>query len=158
MALAVVETSASTVYPGALTQTASYNNLNQLTNLSGQALTFDADGNLTSDGLRNYTWDAENRLVGITYPGQAGKATAFSYDGLSRRTAIATTPTGGGSTVTTSYLWCGARICQARNASNATGRRQHRQESALCLIIAIAPRNCRPGPRRICLANDKFRN
>ena len=73
---------ASTVYPRALTQTASYNNLNQLTNLSGQALTFDADGNLLSDGQRNYTWDAENRLVGIAYPGQAGKATTFSYDGL----------------------------------------------------------------------------
>jgi RHS repeat-associated protein len=112
----------SAVYPGSLTQTAGYNNLNQLTNLSGQALTFDADGNLTSDGLRNYTWDAENRLIGITYPGQAGKATAFSYDGLSRRTAIASTPAGGGSAVTTSYIWCGARICQARNASNAVTR------------------------------------
>jgi RHS repeat-associated protein len=120
---AVAETSdASAVYPGALTQTASYNNLNQLTNLSGQALTFDADGNLTSDGQRNYSWDAENRLVGITYPGQAGKSTAFSYDGLGRRTAIASTPTGGGSTVTTSYIWCGARICQARNASDAVTR------------------------------------
>jgi len=118
---AVTETSdASPVYPSALTQTASYNNLNQLTNLSSQALTFDADGNLTSDGLRDYTWDAENRLVGISYPGQSGKATAFSYDGLSRRTAIASTPTGGSGTVTTSYIWCGARICQARNASGAT--------------------------------------
>ena len=80
----------------------------KLTKLSGQALTFNADGNLTSDGLRNYTWDAENRLVGIAYPGQSGKATAFSYDGLSRRTAIASTPTGGGGAVTTSYIWCGA--------------------------------------------------
>jgi YD repeat-containing protein len=36
---AIAETSdASAVYPGAGTQTASYNNLNQLTNLSGQAL------------------------------------------------------------------------------------------------------------------------
>ncbi len=120
---AITESSdAATVYPAAATQTATYNNLNQLTNLSGQALTFDADGNVTSDGLRNYTWDAENRLVGITYPGQSGKATAFSYDGLSRRTAIASTPTGGGSTVTTSYLWCGARLCQAHNASNAITR------------------------------------
>jgi YD repeat-containing protein len=66
-----------------------YNNLNQLTNLSGQALSFDANGNLLSDGQRNYAWDAENRLVGITYPAQSGKQTAFVYDGLSRRTAIA---------------------------------------------------------------------
>ncbi|MFZ3361431.1 MAG: hypothetical protein WCA56_07630 [Xanthobacteraceae bacterium] len=58
---AIGETSdATTVYPVSLTQTASYNNLNQLTNLSDQALSFDADGNLTADGLRNYSWDAEN--------------------------------------------------------------------------------------------------
>ena len=50
-----------------------------------QALTFDANGNLTSDGPRTYAWDAENRLVGITYPGNPGKATAFTYDGLGRR-------------------------------------------------------------------------
>ena len=57
----ITETSdASAVYPAAGTQTATYNNLNQLTNLSGQTLTFDAVGNLTSDGQRNYTWDAEN--------------------------------------------------------------------------------------------------
>jgi len=71
-------------------------------------LTFDAVGNLTSDGQRTYSWDAENRLVGIVYPGVSGKQTAFSYDGLGRRTAIASTPAGGGSTVTTSYLWCGS--------------------------------------------------
>ncbi len=120
---AIAETSdTSTVYPSAPTQTASYNNLNQLTNLSGQALSFDADGNLLADGQRNYSWDAENRLIGITYPGQSGKATAFAYDGLGRRTAIASTPVGGGTAVTTSYIWCGARLCQARNASNSVTR------------------------------------
>ncbi len=119
----ITETSdASAVYPAAGTQTATYNNLNQLTNLSGQALTFDAVGNLTSDGQRNYTWDAENRLIGITYPGVSGKATAFTYDGLGRRNSIASTPPGGGSAVTTSYLWCDEDICQARNASNSAIR------------------------------------
>jgi hypothetical protein len=55
----ITETSdAPSVYPAAGTQTASYNNLNQLTSLSGQALSFDAAGNLTSDGQRSYTWDA----------------------------------------------------------------------------------------------------
>jgi len=84
-------------------------------------LTWDADGNLLSDGVRSYTWDAENRLVGILYPGMPGKATAFAYDGLGRRTAISSTPAGG-SAVTTAYLWCGSRICQARDATNATTR------------------------------------
>lgn len=45
------------------------------------------------DGTRTYSWDAESRLVGIGYP---GKASAFTYDGLGRRTSIAETPPGGG--------------------------------------------------------------
>jgi RHS repeat-associated protein len=108
---------AATVYPPTASQTAAYNNLNQLTNLSGQTLTYDADGNLLSDGTRNYAWDAENRLVTITYPSQPGTETSFVYDGLSRRTSI--TSIAG---VATSYLWCGSRICQARNSSGATTR------------------------------------
>ena len=90
--------------------------------LSGvQQYAYDAYGTLLSDGQLNYTWDAESRLVGITYPGLPGKATAFTYDGLSRRTSITSTPSGGGPT-TTSYLWCGSQICQARNSSNAVTR------------------------------------
>lgn len=72
----------ATVYPSAGAQTASYNNLNQLTNLSGQALTYDANGNLLSDGTRTYSWDAENRLIGISYPGQPGKQTSFAYQAV----------------------------------------------------------------------------
>jgi RHS repeat-associated protein len=120
---AITETSdTALVYPGTGTQTASYNNLNQLTNFSGQALSYDSNGNLLSDGQRTYSWDAENRLVSISYPGQAGKQTDFVYDGLGRRTAISSTPPGGGSAVTTAYLWCGIRICQARDASNSPTR------------------------------------
>jgi hypothetical protein len=86
----ITETSdTSTVYPTATTQTASYNNLNQITDLSGQSLTWDADGNLLSDGARTYTWDAENRLVGIGYPGVSDLLTENSagntrFDALSR--------------------------------------------------------------------------
>jgi RHS repeat-associated protein len=120
---AITETSDTpTVYPSPGTQTASYNNLNQLTNLAGQTLSYDSNGNLLSDGQRNYSWDAENRLVSISYPGQAGKQTDFVYDGLGRRTEITSTPAGGGSAVTKSYLWCGIRICQARDASNSPTR------------------------------------
>ncbi len=39
-----------------------------------------------------------------------------------RRVAITSTPAGGGSSVTTSYLWCDSALCQARDASNATTR------------------------------------
>jgi YD repeat-containing protein len=62
---AIAETSdASPVYPSPPTQTASYNNLNQLTNLSGQALTFDAGGNVTSDGL------IDIKVINIPPPGK----------------------------------------------------------------------------------------
>jgi len=120
---AITETSdTAAVYPASIAQTASYNNLNQLTSLSGQTLTWDANGNLLSDGQRNYSWDAENRLIAISYPGTPGKATAFAYDGLGRRTAITSTPAGGGTPVTSRYVWCGSTICQARNASNTPVR------------------------------------
>ena len=147
----IAETSDSaTVYPTTGTQTASYNNVNALTSLSGGPFSYDANGNLLADGLRTYQWDAESRLVGIGYPGfpgQIGKATAFAYDGLGRRTAITSTLAGGGprgtsggiwwghhygfggggsdsgiAALTTNYLWCGSRLCQARNAYNAPTR------------------------------------
>ena len=113
--------------PSPAQQTASYNNLNQLTTLQNpppgsQPLTYDADGNLLSDGTHDFTWDAENRLAGITYPGQSGKATSFTYDGLGRRVAITSTPAGGGTAVTTDYTWCGGFPCQARNSSGTVTR------------------------------------
>ena len=101
---------------------AHYNDLNQLTRMAGEPRTYDNNGNLLSDGSRSYAWDAENRLVGITYPGVSGKATAFTYDGLGRRTTIGNTPAGGGSAVATSYVWCGTELCQARDAGNAVTR------------------------------------
>jgi RHS repeat-associated protein len=120
----VTETSdAPAVYPSPSQQTAAYNGLNQLTSLSAQtALTYSATGNLLSDGQRVFAWDAEDRLVGITWPAQPGKQVTFAYDGQGRRTTISSTPAGGGGTTTTSYVWCGASLCQVRNAANAVTR------------------------------------
>jgi RHS repeat-associated protein len=56
-----------------------------------EVFTHDADGNLTSDGRWTYTWDAENRLVGVETAVSAVTAGApkqklkFSYDFQSRR-------------------------------------------------------------------------
>jgi RHS repeat-associated protein len=97
-----------------------YNSVNELASFAGQPFVHDANGNLTSDGQRNYAWDAENRLVGVSYVGQPGKRTAFAYDGLDRRKVITTTT--GGSAVSTGYLWCGSQLCQARNADNTVAR------------------------------------
>ena len=41
--------------------------------------TYDANGNMTSDGTNIYLWDAEDRLVKVTYPG-TGNYSQMSYD------------------------------------------------------------------------------
>ena len=54
---------------------------------------YDADGNLTDDGLRTFTWDAENRLTSVTTKDDLLPAGAplyrvtYQYDDLSRRIA-----------------------------------------------------------------------
>ena len=56
-----------------------------------QSLTYDADGNLTFDGVWNYSWDAENRLVSMNMTNISGIAPSnrlrldFAYDYMNRR-------------------------------------------------------------------------
>jgi len=54
-----------------------------------ETFTHDDDGNLTSDGRWNYTWDAENRLVSMeaiaSVPPEAKQRLEFSYDYMARR-------------------------------------------------------------------------
>lgn len=55
-----------------------------------EALTYDDDGNLLSDGRFNYAWDAENRLIGVTtradLPAAAPRIRlTHAYDYQSRR-------------------------------------------------------------------------
>jgi len=56
-------------------------------NGASATLTFDLNGNMTSDGTNSYSWDAENRLLSIIYPG-TGNHSDFSYDGLGRNVQI----------------------------------------------------------------------
>jgi RHS repeat-associated protein len=59
----------------------SFNADNEMTSFGGATLSYDANGNLISDGTDNYTWNARNDLTGT-----GGSATAsFTYDGLGRR-------------------------------------------------------------------------
>ncbi|MDH4188331.1 MAG: hypothetical protein OEV08_15180, partial [Nitrospira sp.] len=77
---------AASLLPAAVAS-ASYDAANEQTAFAGQVLEYDANGNLwkEKDGagtvLREYSWDARNRLIGIS-----GNATAtFKYDALGRR-------------------------------------------------------------------------
>lgn len=97
-------------------QRAGYDALNQLSALDGQSYTYDANGNLLNDGSRRYAWDAENRLIGITYA-NGRPATALRYDGLGRRLAIVDAGVLGSSE--TRFLWCGGPTpCQARDGND----------------------------------------
>ena len=55
------------------------------------AYEYDADGNVTFDGYREFTWDAENRLLsvqprsGLSPPGATEYKVEYAYDYLSRR-------------------------------------------------------------------------
>ncbi len=78
-------------------------------------LTFDANGNMTSDGTNSYSWDAENRLLQITYPG-TGNDSRFTYDPLGRNVKIEER-TGGLLTTTKQFMWCDRERCEERDSS-----------------------------------------
>ena len=60
---------------------ATYDAANEQTQFSGATLTYDQNGNLTNDGVNTYTWDARNRLIGLS----GGATASFNYDPLGRR-------------------------------------------------------------------------
>lgn len=117
------------VHSGAGDMTLAYNAVNELTGTklttskgsTSVAYSYDANGNLISDGQRNLSWDAENRLLGVGYVGQSPKSTQFIYDALGRRVAIVNTSQTGTS-VTSLFLWCGRRICEAKNSAGKVTR------------------------------------
>jgi len=59
-----------------------YDAANRLMQRETTTLTYDDNGNLTSDGVRTYTWDARNRLASVNGPGIAA---GFQYDPFGRR-------------------------------------------------------------------------
>ena len=59
-----------------------FNADNAMTAFNGAALTYDANGNLTSDGTYTYTWDARGHLSTLAGTNVA----AYQYDAFGRRT------------------------------------------------------------------------
>jgi uncharacterized protein RhaS with RHS repeats len=62
---------------------AAYNADNEQTGFNGQALSYDANGNLTNDGTNIYAWDARNHLSAIS----GAVSASFAYDPFGRRAA-----------------------------------------------------------------------
>ncbi len=56
-----------------------------LTAATAATPSYDADGNLLSDGVRSYEWDRLSRLVKITWGGSPVKSTEYRYNALGQR-------------------------------------------------------------------------
>ncbi|OZB82168.1 MAG: hypothetical protein B7X28_03930 [Halothiobacillus sp. 13-55-253] len=65
------------------------------------------------------------RLIEVTNQ-QTSHTSQFAYDGLSRRISVTETDSGG-TPVTTHYLCCGTRICEARDSSDTVLARYYAQ-------------------------------
>ena len=70
----------------------------------------DANGNCTSDGTNSYSYDADNRLIEIDYPG-SGNNSQFTYDAGGRLVKIVES-TGGSTTSTRQFVCCGLNKCE----------------------------------------------
>src|SRR5207248_2017576 len=70
----------------------------------------DRNGNLSSDGLTSYTWNARDQLTNLT----GGTGASFAYDGFGRR--LGKTVAG----VSTNFLYDGINVAQELSAGAPT--------------------------------------
>jgi RHS repeat-associated protein len=82
-------------------------------NTNSSTLTYDFNGNLTSDGTNSYLWDVENRLVQIIYPG-SGNYTQFLYDSFQHCVKLSETR-GGAITNIKQFVWTGTYLVESRD-------------------------------------------
>ena len=87
---------------------------------TGKTFSYDANGNLTSDGTRTFEWDARNQLVAVTVGTHRSE---FFYDGRNRRGRIVEKENG----VTQSDLmvvWFENQVSEERAADGTTVTRR----------------------------------
>ena len=90
------------------------NGLNQYTTAGPATFTYDANGNLISDGTNSYVYDAENRMVVSSANG-----VALTYDPLGRLWSTAS-----GALGTTQFLTDGDHVVVEYDGSNGSIRRR----------------------------------
>ncbi|MFK4292015.1 RHS repeat-associated protein [Bacillus sp. RC240] len=64
---------------------ATFNDGNQLVKFGNESLTYDANGNRTSDGKYMYTWNEDDQIVAITKQGESNAFATYKYDEDNRR-------------------------------------------------------------------------
>ena len=91
------------------------NGLNQYTQVTGRTYVHDANGNLINNGIRNYAYDVENRLVSVS----GSPSMSLSYDPLGRlKQTVAN-----GQTV--QFVYDGDRLIAEYNGSTTTVLRRY---------------------------------
>jgi len=88
---------------------AEYNQNNQLTEWGTASLGYDLNGNMTSDGVNSYSWNARNQLASMNFG-----SNAFTYDAYGRRVGKTISST------TTNYLYDGANTVQELSGGSVT--------------------------------------
>jgi len=73
-------------------------------------LSYDDNGNLLSDGIRTYTWDAKNRLLSVS---ESGVTYSWKYDGLDRRVEYSVD-----GVLTNRWIWAGTQMIEERDPSD----------------------------------------
>ncbi|MBB3121403.1 RHS repeat-associated core domain-containing protein [Pseudoduganella violacea] len=104
---------ARTLLPDEVSE-ASVDAANRLTSFNGHALSYDANGNLLSDGTQSYVWNARDQLVQIKAL-DGSVIASFGYDALGRRQSKTVAGVGSG------YLYDGLNVVQELNGVNADG-------------------------------------
>jgi len=66
---------------------------------------YDANGNLTNDGVHSYTYDSENRLVNV----DPGGVASYAYDHKNRRYKTTV------GSIVTHYVWQGQNVLAEHN-------------------------------------------
>lgn len=92
------------------------NGLNQYTSAGGASFTYDANGNLTSDGTYTYLYDIENRLVSRS--GGGGPTITLNYDPTGRLYQVT-----GGSLGTQRFVYDGNALIAEYNSAGTMLRR-----------------------------------
>lgn len=119
-----------TVQVNATTTTYTANNVNQYTMLAGgtaATLTYDANGNLLSDGAQTYQYDYENRLVSVG-SGAVGK---YFYDALGRRVLKVVGPD------STFFFYAQLRVIEERASSSGAVAATYTYGSGLDEVLTM---------------------
>jgi RHS repeat-associated protein len=79
-----------------------------------KSFTYDANGNVTSDGTRTFEWNAANQMVATTF---GNHRTEFSFDAQGLRVRR-TDRLNGFVTADRQHVWCELELCEERDATS----------------------------------------